>query len=88
MEIAKRIVFTNRFRKLPSKYDVHEWAIMEKFSYEQRSETVRQDLLNAIHGAGVPLFQGPNPPAWHRAELAFISYRSAEADRDRLVRKE
>jgi hypothetical protein len=51
-EIAKRIVATNRFRKLPSKYDVHEWAIMEKFSYEQRSETVRQDLLNAIHGGG------------------------------------
>jgi hypothetical protein len=51
-EIAKRIVFTNRFRKLPSKYDVHEWAIMEKFSYEQTSETVRQDLLNAVHGAG------------------------------------
>ena len=28
-EIAKRIVSTDRFRKLPIKFDVHEWAIME-----------------------------------------------------------
>jgi hypothetical protein len=27
-EIAKRIVSTGRYRKLPTKFEVHEWAIM------------------------------------------------------------
>jgi len=32
-ESAKRIVSTDRFRKLPTKFEVHEWAIMHYFSY-------------------------------------------------------
>jgi hypothetical protein len=51
-EIAKRIVFTNRFRKLPSKVEVHEWAIMEDFSNSVASDGIREDLLRAIHGRG------------------------------------
>ena len=31
-EIAKRILSTDRFQKLPTKFDVHEWAIMHDFS--------------------------------------------------------
>ena len=30
-EIAKRIVSTDRFQKLPTKFDVHQWEIMQKF---------------------------------------------------------
>jgi hypothetical protein len=51
-EVAKRIVFTDRFRKLPTKFDVHEWAIMEDFSLSVESDRIREDLLHAIHGAG------------------------------------
>ncbi len=51
-EVAKKIVSTNRFRRLRTKFDVHEWAIMRDFSYWVPSETVRRDLLDAIHGAG------------------------------------
>ncbi|MGB7759605.1 MAG: UPF0158 family protein [Bryobacteraceae bacterium] len=51
-EIAKRIVSTDRFLKLPSKFDVHEWAIMEEFSQSVKSARLREDLLHAIHGAG------------------------------------
>jgi len=51
-EIAKRIVSTNRFRKLPTKYDVHEWAIMAEFSRSMKSDGIREELLHAIHGAG------------------------------------
>jgi hypothetical protein len=28
-DIAKRIVSTDRFQQLPTKFDVHEWAIMQ-----------------------------------------------------------
>jgi hypothetical protein len=31
-ELAKRIVSTDRFIKLPTKYDVHEWEIMRDFA--------------------------------------------------------
>lgn len=51
-EVAKRTVCTDRFRKLLTKSKVHEWAIMEKFSRSMKSDSIREELLNAIHGAG------------------------------------
>jgi hypothetical protein len=51
-ELAKRIVSTDRFQQLPTKFDVHEWAIIQDFSRSVESEQVREDLLRAIHGAG------------------------------------
>jgi len=51
-EIAKRIVSTDRFRSLPTKFDVHEWGIMQDFSFSVGSDGMRDDLLRAIHGAG------------------------------------
>jgi hypothetical protein len=52
--LAKRIAFSlpDRFPRLPSQFDVHEWAIMEEFSDAVESESVREDLLHAIHGPG------------------------------------
>jgi hypothetical protein len=52
-ETAKRIASTDRFLSLPSKFDVHEWALMEEFSHSVGSSRIREDLLNAIHGSGV-----------------------------------
>jgi hypothetical protein len=43
---------SGRFLKLPSKFDVHEWAIMDRFSRGQENGRVREELLDAIHGAG------------------------------------
>ncbi len=51
-EIASLIVSTDRFRKLPSKLEVHLWAIMQDFSLSLESDRIREDLLHAIHGAG------------------------------------
>jgi hypothetical protein len=51
-EVAKRIASTNRFRPLPTKFDVHEWAIMRDFSDRLGSEEVRADLLNSLRGRG------------------------------------
>jgi hypothetical protein len=71
-ELAKRIVSTGRFQHLPSKFDVHEWAIMEEFSLAVGSDRIREDLLNAIHGAGAfrhfkyVLRQRRIEPAWFK----------------------
>lgn len=51
-EIAKRIVTTGQFLKLPTKYDVHEWAIMQDFAQSLEPDRVRGDLLNALHRKG------------------------------------
>jgi len=51
-ETAKRVLFTGNFKKLPTPYEVHEWSIMEEFSESVESPGIREDLLNAIRGAG------------------------------------
>src|SRR5262249_31842212 len=43
---------TGRFLALPSKFDVHEWQIMEEFASSVEDEVLRDELLSAIHGRG------------------------------------
>jgi hypothetical protein len=74
-EIARQIVFSGRFRKLPTKFDVHEWAIMQDFSRSVESGRIRQDLLNAIHGAGA--FRNfKDTLRRHRIESAWFAFRA------------
>jgi hypothetical protein len=40
------------FLALPDKFEIHEWAIMERFANSQVDEARRDELLDAIHGAG------------------------------------
>ena len=51
-ELVKKIVSSERFVQLPTKFDVHEWAIMESFSCSVRSDRIRSELVDAIHGGG------------------------------------
>ena len=74
-EIAKRIVSTDRFQELPTKFEVHEWAIMQDFSSSVESERIREDLLQAIHGAGA--FQNfKNTLRRHGIESAWFAFRT------------
>ncbi len=52
-EIAKRIVFNfDRFERLPSQFDIHEWEIMREFTDTVKSGKIREDLRDKIHGRG------------------------------------
>jgi len=51
-ELARQIVASRRFLRLPTKLDVHEWAIMRNFADSMEPAGVRQDLQVAVHGAG------------------------------------
>jgi hypothetical protein len=74
-EIAKLIVSTDHFRKLPSKLEVHEWAIMQDFSRSVKSDRIREDLLHAIHGAGA--FRNfKNTLRRHGVESAWFVFRA------------
>src|SRR5262245_5285855 len=43
---------SDRFLRLPDRYDIHEWHIMERFAEHRPVGRAREDLLDAIHGAG------------------------------------
>src|SRR5437588_1378633 len=74
-EVAKRIVSTDRFQQLPTKFDVHEWAIMQDFSYSVPSDTIREDLLDAIHGTGA-FRHFKNALRRHGVESAWFKFRA------------
>ena len=88
-EIARRIVSSDRFQKLPTKFEVHEWAIMQDFSHSVESEGIRSDVLYAIRGGGAfRNFQGHPPAAPHRISLVCVPRGGLAADRTQLVRRE
>jgi hypothetical protein len=41
-----------RYLALPDKFDVHEWAIMDRFSETLKSARLRNDFHGSIRGAG------------------------------------
>ena len=51
-EDAKRIASSDRFRRLPTQFEVHEWEIMQEFAQSVKSERIGEELLRAIHGSG------------------------------------
>jgi hypothetical protein len=74
-EIAKRIVSSDRFQKLPTKVEVHEWAIMRDLSRSVESDRIREDLLHAIRGAGA--FRNfKDTLRRHCAESAWFAFRA------------
>ena len=77
-ELAQRIVATDCFEPLPTRFEVHEWAIMRDFAYSLTSEQRREDLLASLHRAGA--FR-----AGTGADLVCFPHRSLPADRPELV---
>lgn len=49
---CERVLNDPDFILLPSKFDIHEWSIMERFCLSLDDEAVRDRLLDAIHGRG------------------------------------
>jgi Uncharacterised protein family (UPF0158) len=75
-EIAKLVVSTNRFQELPTKFETHEWAIMQDFAHSVESDRIREDLLHAIHGAGA--FRNfKDALRRHCIESAWFAFRAA-----------
>jgi hypothetical protein len=52
-EVAEAIFADwDRFKKLPTKFDIHDWDIMREFAESVEPEWLSDELQNAIHGAG------------------------------------
>lgn len=49
---AREALESERFLQLPASFDIHEWAIMERFAHSRTTAEHRDALLSAIHGSG------------------------------------
>jgi hypothetical protein len=74
-EVAKRIVFSDRFRKLPTNFEVHEWAMMRDFADSVGSERIGEELSNALHGKGAFRYF-KDTLRRHRMESAWYAFRT------------
>lgn len=49
---AREVLESGDWLSLPTKFAIHEWAIMEEFARSLPDEAHRTELLDAIHGSG------------------------------------
>jgi hypothetical protein len=47
---AGEVLGSEDYKKLPSQFDIHEYAIMQNFCYSIEYEGLRQMMLDSIHG--------------------------------------
>ena len=52
LPMVREVLDSDDFLPLPGKFEIHEWKIMERFSISQTNDSLRHELLDAIHGAG------------------------------------
>jgi hypothetical protein len=65
---------SHRFLKLPTKFEVDEWAIMQDFPSSVTSNRIREDLMNAIH-APAAFRHFKDKLRQHRIESAWFAFR-------------
>ena len=51
-EVKRISLFDENYLKLPSKFDIHEYEIMERFSLSFLNRKIGDVLLDKIHGSG------------------------------------
>lgn len=73
-----------RFLRFPTKYDIHEYGIMEDFVYSLPAGVARQELANAICGRGA-FRRFKNGICYHRLEQQWYDYRD-QAYREIAIR--
>ena len=73
-----------RFLRFPTKYDIHEYRIMESFVESLPPGAARQELANAIRGRGA-FRRFKNGIYYHRIEQQWFDYRE-QAYREIAIR--
>ena len=74
-KLAKGIVVSGRYLRLPSKYEVHEWQIMRDFADSVQSSRIRADLDHALHGRGA-FRHFKSELIRHRIEPSWFGFRA------------
>ena len=76
MPKVREVAASEDFIPLPSKFDIHEWSIMERFARSVADGDVRDELEAALHGRGA---FGRFKAALHRHGMADAWYRYRDA---------
>lgn len=74
----------DRFRRFPTKYDIHEYSIMESFVKSLPPGAARDELIRAIRGRGA-FRRFKNGINFHRIEQQWYDYRD-QAYREIAIR--
>jgi hypothetical protein len=83
----RAMLASSRCLQLPDRFRIHEWSTMNEFAEAQYSKPVRQELLEAIHGAGgLSDVSEYDPAPGHRKKLVSLPRGSAGRNRTRLAR--
>jgi len=73
---VREVTASEDFIPLPSKFDIHEWSIMERFARSVADGDLRDELEAALHGRGAFVrFK----EALHRRGIADAWYRYRDA---------
>ena len=64
----------DRFLRFPTKYDIHEYSMMESFIESLPPSRAREDLAHAIRGRGA-FRRFKNGIYYHRVEQQWYDYR-------------
>jgi len=48
----REAVESDRFLRLPTSFEIHEWSIMERFGRSIEDPSVQSDILEVLHGTG------------------------------------
>lgn len=73
-----------RFYRLPTKFDIHEYSIMESFVDDLPDGRAKNELASAIHGKGA-FRRFKNGIHYHGIEQAWYDYQ-AQAYREIAIR--
>lgn len=65
-----------RYFRLPSKFDIHEYSIMEQFISDLPTGSTRDELAGCIHGKGA-FRRFKESPRYHGTEQAWYDYRNS-----------
>jgi len=76
MPKVREVTASEDFIQLPSKFDIHEWSIMERFARSFTDAAVKDELQDSLHGAGA--FRRFKD-ALHRRGIADAWYRYRDA---------
>lgn len=52
LRLAVDVLVSTDWLELPSKFDIHEWELMNRFGQSLSVPAQREEILDAIHGSG------------------------------------
>ena len=76
VQVAREVLHSQLYIELPSKYDIHDYSIIESFCLSQEDHKLRDILLDLIRGSGA---FGRFKEAIHEYNITEVWYRFRRA---------